>query len=454
MSETTTGPVWGAPATSRAPLPGDRDADVVIAGAGFSGLWTAYYLLDADPSLRVVVLEAQCAGFGASGRNGGWCSALFPLSEEKVAERFSLEAAVQLQRELNETVREVGRVVDREGLDCDFAHEGYLALARSTAQLAQARAGLETSARLGMRDQWRALSRAEARGIVGARGVLGGVFTEHCAVLHPGKLVRGLAELAERRGAVIHESTPVQRLGDGFVDTPNGRVRAPVVVRATEGYTPRLPRHGRTLAPLYSLALATEPLGRELRERAGLHRRVAFNDLRHLGVYAQLTAEDRLVFGGRGAPYHFRSRIRDSFDTSSRVHGRIFRALRQFFPALADVPVTHRWGGPLGVPRDRHPSVGFDPGSGHAWAGPYLGDGVAASNLAGRVLRNLVLGRAEPVNDLPIVDHRSPAWEREPWRWLGLNSRLLSARVADVEERVTGRPSRVSDAVERITGAH
>jgi glycine/D-amino acid oxidase-like deaminating enzyme len=206
------------------------------------------------------------------------------------------------------------------------------------------------------------------------------------------------------------------------------------------------------VAPLYSLALATEPLGRELRERAGLHHRVAFNDLRHLGVYAQLTADDRLVFGGRGAPYHFRSRIKDSFDTSSRVHDRIFRALRQFFPALADVPVTHRWGGPLGVPRDRHPSVGFDRASGHAWAGPYLGDGVAASNLAGRVLRNLVLGREEPINYLPVVDHRGPGWEREPWRWLGLNSRLLSARVADVEERITGRPSRVSDAVERITG--
>ena len=454
MSETSTGPVWGAPTISRPLLPGDRDADVVIAGAGFSGLWTAYYLLDADPSLRIVVLDGQCVGFGASGRNGGWCSALFPLSAERVAERSSPGAAVQLQHELNDTVREVGRVVAREGIDCDFAREGFLALARTTAQLARARAVLETSARLGLRDQWRALSRAEASGIVGARGALGGVFTEHCAVLDPGKLVRGLAALAERRGAVVHEATPVHRLGDGFADTPNGRVRAPVVVRATEGYTPQLPEHGRTVAPLYSLVLATEPLGGERRERAGLQRRVAFNDLRHLGVYAQLTADDRLVFGGRGAPYHFRSRIRDSFDTSSRVHGRVFRALRQFFPALADVEVTHRWGGPVGVPRDWHPSVGFDRASGRAWAGPYVGDGVAASNLAGRVLRNLVLGREGPLTELPVVGHRSPEWEREPWRWLGLNSGLLAARAGDAEERVTGRPSLVADALERLTGAH
>lgn len=454
MGRTSAVPVWGGSEQSRAPLPGAGEADVVIAGAGFSGLWTAYYLLDADPSLRIVLLEAECAGFGASGRNGGWCSALFPLSLDKVAETSSADTAVRLQRELNATVREVGRVVRHEGIDCDFAHEGFVSLARNTAQLARARSGLELAARFGLRDQWRALGQGEAAEFVDAEGVLGGVFTEHCAVLHPGKLVRGLAEVVERRGAVIHEDTPVERLGDGFADTPRGQVRAPIVVRATEGYTPALPDHARTLVPLYSLVLATEPLSPDLRAKAGLRHRVAFNDLRHLGVYAQLCADDRLVFGGRGAPYHCGSRIAAAFDTDSRIHARILRTLRNFFPALSDVEITHRWGGPLGVPRDWHPSVGFDRASGRAWAGPYVGDGVAASNLSGRALRNLVLGRDEPLNELPVVNHRSPAWEREPWRWLGVHSGLVAARLSDAEERITRRPSRVSDALDRLIGSH
>lgn len=454
MVEASAEPVWARAERSRPPLPASRDVDVVIAGAGLSGLWTAYYLLDADPTLRVVVLEKEHVGFGASGRNGGWCSALFPLPPDAVAATASPEAAARLQRELNATVGEVGRVARTEGIDCDFAHDGFLTLARNTAQLARARSGLDAAARLGLRDQWQALSRGETAQLIDAEGVLGGVFTEHCAVLHPGKLVRGLAEAVERRGAAIHEATPVDGLGDGVADTPRGRVRAAVVVRATEGYTPELPEHERTLAPLYSLVLATEPLSAELRATAGLHHRVAFNDLRHLGVYAQLTADGRLVFGGRGAPYHYGSRLSATFDTDSRIHARILRAVRNFFPALSEVAITHRWGGPLGVPRDWHPSVGFDSARGRAWAGPYVGDGVAASNLAGRALRNLVLGRDDPVNELPLVNHRSPGWEREPWRWLGVNAGLLAARLGDAEERVTRRPSRVSHALERLTGAH
>jgi glycine/D-amino acid oxidase-like deaminating enzyme len=439
-------PVWGAPTTLRPPLPGNRDADIVIVGGGYTGLWTAYYLLDADPSLRVVLLEKEYAGFGASGRNGGWCSAIFPASLDHVAKASSPGSAVRLQKEMNATVGEVARVVRQEGIDCDFAHEGCVSLARNAAQLARVSASRDAAARFGLDDQWSVLTRDEAATLVDAHGVLGGTYTEHCALVHPGKLVRGLAVLIEQRGALIYESTAVQYIGSGFVDTPHGRVRAPIVVRATEGYTPALPGHRRSLVPLYSLVLATEPLDDHLRAELGLQHRIAFSDLRNLRIYAQPTADNRLVFGGRGAPYHFGSTVSESYNTHPRIHARIHKAMLGFFPALTDVAITHKWGGPLGVPRDWHPSVGFDPASGQAWAGQYVGDGVATSNLAARVLRNLILRTDDPINELPVVNHRSPAWEPEPLRWLGVNAGLLAAGLGDVEERLTRRPHASPDS--------
>ena len=449
-----TPPVWGLPERTRAALPGARDADVVIVGAGYTGLWTAYYLLDADPSLRVVLVEKESVGFGASGRNGGWCSAIVPISLDRVATTSSRTSAVHLQQEMNATVSEVGQVVRAEGVDCDFAQEGFLSLARSPAQLARVAGQRDAALRFGLTDQWSVLGRDEAGKLVDAQGVLGGTFTEHCALVHPGKLVRGLAGVVERKGATIYERSPVEYIGTGFVDTPHGRIRAPHVVRATEGYTPALPGHRRSLVPLYSLVLASEPLTEQQRAGLNLEHRIAFNDLRNLRIYAQVTADGRLVFGGRGAPYHFGSAVSESFDTNARIHAGIHETLLGFFPSLAGVRITHRWGGPLGVPRDWHPSVGLDRTTGHAWAGPYVGDGVATSNLAARVLRNLILQRDEPVNDLPIVNHCSPRWEPEPLRWLGVNTGLVAASLGDTEERLTRRPSRISRVLETLTGAH
>ncbi|MER6523780.1 FAD-binding oxidoreductase [Streptomyces sp. NPDC001508] len=447
-------PVWGAPTPTRSPLTGDRQADVVIVGAGYTGLWTAYYLLQEEPSLNIVILDRESVGFGASGRNGGWCSAIFPISLEHVAKATSRSSATRLQQAMNDTVTEVARVVGAEDIDCDLAHDGFIALARNRAQLARVDAHRAAADAFGLPGQWRVLSRDEAAKLVDADRVLGATFTEHCAVVHPGKLVRGLADLVERRGAQIHENTPVQFIGAGYVDTPHGRVRAPHVVRATEGYTPSLPGQRRSLVPLYSLVLATEPLPPSRLTELGLRHRTAFNDLRNLRVYGQVTADGRIVFGGRGAPYHFNSAVSPTFDTHRRIHQRIHQTLLSFFPSLSDVRITHRWGGPLGVPRDWHPSVGLDRSTGNAWAGPYVGDGVATSNLAARILRNLILQRDEPLNDLPIVNHRSPLWEPEPLRWLGVNAGLVAAGLGDIEERLTGRPSRISGALERLTGAH
>ncbi|HTY71399.1 MAG TPA: FAD-binding oxidoreductase [Actinomycetes bacterium] len=437
----------------RAALDGDREADVAIVGAGFTGLWTAYHLLRQRPGLDVVVLEREVAGFGASGRNGGWCSALFPSSWAKVARTSSRDAAIALQRGLFETVDEIGTIVAEEGIDCHWAKGGTYVLARTPVQLERARAHVAEARTFGFGpEDYRFLDAREARAGVGASDVLGATYTPHCAAIHPARLVRGLALAVERRGGRIHEATTVRSVEPGVVRTVSGHVRARHVIRATEGYTPTLTGHKRTLAPVYSLMLATEPLPASFWEQAGLRERATFADERHLIIYGQRTADGRIAFGGRGAPYHYGSRISPAFDSNPRVFDELRRVLWDVFPGLGDVDVTHRWGGPLGVPRDWYASVGLDPTTGLGWAGGYVGDGVGASHLAGRTLADLVLGEDTPRTGLPWVGHHSRPWEPEPLRWLGANAGLRVMTAADHEEARTGRPSRLAAAFGRFIG--
>ncbi|MGA9746586.1 MAG: FAD-dependent oxidoreductase, partial [Nocardioides sp.] len=184
----------------------------------------------------------------------------------------------------------------------------------------------------------------------------------------------------------------------------------------------------------------------------GLARRETFTDHRHLIIYGQRTADDRLVFGGRGAPYHLGSRVSPGFDRDDRVFAALRATLVELFPVLHDVVITHAWGGPLGVARDWCASVGLDPVTRVGWAGGYVGDGVSTTNLAGRTLRDLVLGRDTDLTRLPWVGHRSPRWEPEPLRWLGINAGLRAMTFADAEERLTGRPSLVARAITPLLG--
>jgi glycine/D-amino acid oxidase-like deaminating enzyme len=429
--------------------------DVAVVGAGFTGLWTAYYLVRADPTLRVVVLEAETAGFGASGRNGGWCSALFPASLAKVAALpgSGREAALAQHRAMRATVDEVLRVLTDEGIDAHARKGGTVTLARTRAQLRRARAEVEDARSWGRgEDDLRFLEPAEARDRLAAVDTLGGTFTPDCAAVHPARLVRGLARVVEQHGARIHEGTRVLAIGPGLVRTEHGSVRAEVVVRATEGYTPGLDGARRAVVPVYSLIVATDPLPGSTWDQIGLRDRETFSDGRHLIVYGQRTADGRLVFGGRGAPYHFGSAVRDGFDRSPRVFGRLREAAVAMFPVLAGTAFPYSWGGPLGIPRDWCASVGLDRAAGLAWAGGYVGDGVGTTNLAGRTLRDLVLGRDTELTALPWVNHRSRRWEPEPLRWLGVNAGLRAMSLADLEERATGRPSRMAHWMAPLVG--
>ena len=434
------------PAESRrSSLPGDTSADVAIVGAGYTGLWTAYYLAQADPTLRVVVVERESAGFGASGRNGGWCSALFPASWHRMARDAARPAVVAMQAALEDAVAEVGRVAVAEGIDCDYVRGGTLSLLRNPAQLARAADEVAEARSWGFGTATLDLLSAEATGRrVSATRTLGALASEHCAALHPAKLVRGLAAAVERLGVTIHEGTDALEVGPGRVRTASGTVTAEIVLPATEGYTPQLPGRRRDLAPVYSLMLATAPLPPPVWDQIGLADRATFSDHRHLTIYGQRTADDRLAFGGRGAPYHFGSRVLPAYEQVERVHTALRSALVDLFPVLGDVEVTHRWGGNLGVPRDWYPSVGLDRRTGLAWAGGYVGDGVATSQLAGRTLADLVVGADTERTHLPWVRRRTAKWEPEPLRWVGVNAVTALMTRADRTEARTGRPSRAA----------
>ena len=436
----------------RAPLDGDLDVDVAIVGAGYTGLWTAYYLTRAAPGTRIAIIEANVAGFGASGRNGGWCSALFPASLDKIARTSSRRAAIAMQHAMHDTVDEVGRVAAAHGLDIDWAKGGTVGLARTPVQLDRAREEIAhwRSWGFGRRD-YRMLDADEAQERAGA-DLRPGRHLHPALCGDPSRQARPRAGRARggRRACASTRAPRATGIEPGVVRTPLGDVRAPHVVRAMEGFTPQLARARRTVLPVYSLMLATEPLPEEVWDRIGLAARETFNDGRHLIIYGQRTADGRLAFGGRGAPYHFGSRIDPAHDRVPSVHEGLWQTLTEMFPEVAPFRVTHRWGGPLGIPRDWYASCGLDRRTGLAWAGGYVGDGVGTSNLAGRTLADLITGTPSELTALPWVNHRSRPWEPEPLRWLGANGGLTVMTSADAAEARSGRPARRAAAVRAV----
>ncbi|HWF58678.1 MAG TPA: FAD-dependent oxidoreductase [Candidatus Dormibacteraeota bacterium] len=434
-------------------LDGDRTVDVAIVGAGYTGLWTAYALLRQEPTLRVLILEREIAGFGASGRNGGWCSDLFPVSWDRVVEDAGAAAALAMHRALVEGIDDIGATLGREHIDADMVRGGCLTLAMTPLQEAELRAETARSrARDGADLALRWLDTEQASQRIRVPGCRGAQYTAHCARLHPAKLVRGLARAVERAGGRIVERTPVTELRPHAALTARGTVRAHTVVRATEAYTSSLRGGRRALLPLYSLMIATAPLPDQAWAEIGWSGGETINDGRHLIVYAQRTADGRIAFGGRGAPYHLGSRISDGFDREPGVFAALEHTLHELIPRARGVPVTHRWGGPIGVARDWWPSVTIDRERGIATAGGYVGDGVTASNVAGRTLADLILARDTDLTRLPWVQHRSRPWEPEPLRWLAVNLGVRAMRGADDVERRTGRRSRRARWVTRLQG--
>ena len=424
---------FGRPPQPRPPLPGDREADVCIVGAGYTGLWTAYYLKALDPGLRITLLESRFAGFGASGRNGGWLAGLPPGHRGLLAAECGLDSVIAWQRTLDASVDEVIAVAAREGIDADIVKGGTLEVARNAAQAARLRAAAEEDRRWGV-DGVEILSATEAADRIRVDGVVAGSFNPNCARVQPAKLVRGLADVVERLGVTLYEQTPVTQIAAGRAETPLGLLRAPVILRATEGFTARMRGLRRRWLPMNSAMIATAPLPGELWDSIGWAGCETLGDLAHGFFYAQRTADGRIALGGRAVPYNYASRIDRDGAVPQGTIDRLSEVLHAVLPQTRGVPVVHGWRGVLAVPRDWTAGVVFDPATGLGEAGGYVGHGVTASNLAGRTLADLVLRRRTALTELPWVGHRSRAWEPEPLRWIGVRGLYNAYRLADRQE--------------------
>ena len=436
----------------RPPLPGDREADVCIVGAGYTGLWTAYYLQQLDPSLRVTVLEARFAGFGASGRNGGWLSGLPPGHRGLLAEQHGRDAVIEWQRMLNDAVDEVIAVAAREGIDADIVKGGNLEVARNPAQAKRLEEEVAEDRRWGV-DDVEILSAAQAASRVRIDRLCLGSFNPHCARVQPAKLARGLADVVERGGATVYEQTPVTAITPGRAETPHGVVRAPVIIRATEGFTARMHGLRRRWLPMNSAMIATEPLPGDVWDAIGWAGYETVGDLAHGFFYAQRTADGRIALGGRANPYRYGSRIDHDGAVGQDTIDYLTGVLHTVLPQTRAVPIAHGWCGVLAVPRDWSAGISFDPATGLGDAGGYVGHGVTATNLAGRTLAELVLKRSTALTALPWVNHTSRRWEPEPLRWLGVRGLYTAYKLADLHEakgRATTSP--IAVLADRITG--
>ncbi len=437
----------------RPALPGTVDADIAILGAGFSGLWTAYYLLKRQPSLKIAIVEKDIAGFGASGRNGGWCSALFALRLTTIARRFGKDAAVRMRRAMLDTVDEVGRVAAAEGLDIDYARGGSLVVARSPQFLPWVEGVVTSNAALGLGDEFELLDAAKTAERVRIAGAVGSVYSRDTAAVHPGKLARGLAHIVERLGATIYEQTEVTGFATGShpaLHTPRGHVRAKTIVLCGEAYLSQVKQTRRAILPAYSSITLTEPLPESAWAEIGWRERECVESSQYLTNYLSKTADGRILFGGEGAHYRFGSRLRDEDDIPGPTREKLQRDAREWFPALKDVRFTHSWGGVYGMARDQWPTMKFDPVTGVAATHGYTGVGVAASNLGGRVLADLITGVESEVSTLPVVGHTSRRWEPEPLRFIG--ARFVQRQMGKLEEKVarTGKTPGGNSLAERL----
>lgn len=432
--------------TPRPALEGAIDVDVAILGAGYTGLWTAYYLLEREPSLKVAILEAEIAAFGASGRNGGWCFSGFPVPPAQLLREHGYDAARLVTQEMYHAVDEVGRVTKEHDIDAHYRKSGEMEVARAAYDLPKIDEKMADFRALGLEDHYRILDAEETRDRVRVENAFGGFLNREGAAIQPARLARGLARAVERMGATIYEGTRVTDYAPGprpMVRAERGEARARVVVLAGEAYISRLPKLRRRVIPMTSHMVVTEPLDDARWKQIGWENRELLGGWGTQAGYINHTADGRIAFGAYRPNYPFRSRITDAIDVNPEVSAHARASALAWFPALAGARFTHEWGGVFGVPRDRMPAMTYDPATGIAMAYGYTGQGVATANLAGGVLTDLITEADSPLASLPMTRREPRNWEPEPFRWLGVTFvRKSRVRMLAEVERKGAYPSR------------
>jgi glycine/D-amino acid oxidase-like deaminating enzyme len=410
------------PRPPRDPARGDLSADVVVVGGGYTGLWTAYQLVRTDPTLDIVVLEAHDVAFGASGRNGGFAMTLLDFDLTRFAANWGDEAAAHAHRAVARSVLEMDRTVREEGIDADVEATGLLRVAANQAQLGRIEREHATADRLGL-DGFRLLDREEVGKLLYSPSLVGGLLEDACLILNPAKLAVGLAQVVAARGVRVYEGAPVldltERPGGVVAVTPFARVTADTAVLATNAWAHRFPAARGWAVSLYTYVVVTEPLTDRQWDAIGWQGRQGVEDARNYVHYTRPTADGRILWGGSDAVYYYGGPISPRRDRHETIRRRLEREFLASFPQLGRVRFTHHWGGPISITSRFVPRIGrFDDGRIH-YAFGYSGHGVAPAHTAGRVLRDLVLGRDTDDTNICFVDHPQPTFPPEPLTWIG-----------------------------------
>ncbi|WP_275727695.1 FAD-dependent oxidoreductase [Arthrobacter sp. Cr_A7] len=438
----------------RDPLIGAASADVAIVGAGYTGLWTAYELLKSRPGMRVAVLEAKFAGYGPSGRNGGAAIAQVVGSRKFWNKRGGPQGAVSMERAVQDGVDQIGAVIAKENIDCDYSKNGVLMLARTSLEEHHFRQSVEEDRKWGFGpEDTLFLESHEVTARVNAQNVLGAKWSSHCASIDPAKLVRGLAERVEALGGVIYEDTRVVSMEPGRAVCERGLVDAPYIVRATEAYTGWIKDHKRAIVPVHTTMIATEPIPDHLWSDIGWDSREAIL-AEHPFLHLQHTPDHRITIGGDDPrlPYRFGSGTSRDVQPDPALSQHYLGELLKLFPALEGTKIARSWSGVFGAPRDWAPSVGLDEKTGLAWAGGYVGEGVVASNMAGRTLRDLILKQNTEMTSLPWVRKHPRNWEPEPIRYIGSHAIFLGRSIGEKHEKTSGKSSKIVQIANTLAG--
>jgi len=399
------------------PLRGQASADVAIIGGGFTGIATAYWLLKAEPSLKVTVLEQEVVGYGASGRNGSFAMTVVGLGLDLLAKIKGRDRAIAAQRYLERAVDLVGELVEEESLDCDYIRPGFLRMATTPAYVKKIRREIELAHSLGIEGiEW--LDRDQARARVNSEHYLGAWWEPRMALVNPLKLVREMKRVATGLGATVHEGTPVTSISreDGFrITTPGGTLNADRLVLATNAYSHLFPIAGRRQIPAWTYVVATEPLSEDQLGPVGWDGFEGVEDARNLIHYYRRTPDNRLLMGGGPVGFGYgRDMERDSNPAAWK---HLEEHIADLFPSLAGVRIGHRWGGPFSVTTDLTPALGYLGDSRAVYSLGCIGHGVAMTHLNGQTIRDLILERHTDLTDHFFVNRRVIPWPPEPLRY-------------------------------------
>jgi glycine/D-amino acid oxidase-like deaminating enzyme len=413
--------------------------DVAIIGGGFSGLWSAYHLKQLQPSLKIAIFEQKYVGYGASGRNGGWASAEYPTSNSRLLKEHGVQTYKNLRKSLIESINEIGQIAKSNAWQIEYAKGGALVFATNKAQLTRISSEID--------DEHKFLTKDQASELLNVANIKGGIYTPHCAALNPFNLTQSLAKYLESIGVKIFEESKVEEISDKALLVNGHRIGCQISIRATEAFTARKWIANQQI-PIYSLMIATERLPSEILTQIRNSQRATFQEACNLITYAQITGDNRLAIGGRGSRYKLFSHLSERSETDVRMHSALEKRAVKWFPQLQSVNFEYRWGGPIALTRRWQSYLNYNPITGQAAIGGYVGDGVTLSYLVAKTLAQIIDGQKTP--DLPFVNQRIGRWEPEPIRYLAVNAGFKATVVADFEERITGRPSLIAAVVDPL----